>query len=275
MCVPVTIHIIKGDEMKTTLQILMAILVLLILGGCASKHYRVTPENYREQVKVLGVLPLLVDAESTILHPQRQEIVTILQQSASEKYLRLSAQLSSRAGYTEVRPVIIDTPSLLQLFAGKTLRSGKDGTYRSYQPAPAAVNALARSAGVDGLLVVILNGVENKGKRGERLGLRYLEANFNEIQASAMVLAATGEILWEKTGASGPPFVDLQYVDFDEALHNKTDEVKVRFITPDGLSRKLQASDKGLLEKESFSTVYGRLFDSLTEGLSVGNLWGK
>ena len=261
--------------MKQTLQILTAFLFLLILGGCASKYYRVTPEIYREQVKVLGVLPIMVDTESTILHPQRQEIVDILQQSARDKYLRLSEQLGASAGYSAVRPVIIDAPSQWQLFAGKTLKSGKDGSYRSYQPAPAAVSALARSAGVDGLLVVILNGVENKGKRSERLGPRYLEANFNEIQATAMVLAATGEILWEKPGASGAPFVDLQYVDFDEALHNKTDEVKVRFVTPDGLSRKLQASDKGLLDKEAFSTLYRLLFDSLSEGLAVGNLWRR
>ena len=260
--------------MKTTLQILTAFLLLLVLGGCASKYYQVTPEVYRERVKVLGVLPIMVDAESTILHPQRQEIVTILQQSAREKYLRLSEQLGASAGYREVRPVIIDAPSQQQLFAGKALKTGKDGTYRRYQPAPAAVSALARTAGVDGLLVVILNGVENKGKRWEgRVGTRYLESTFNEIQASAMVLAATGEVLWEKPGASGAPFVDLQYVDFSEAYHNKTDEVVVRFITPDGLSRKLQASDKGLLDKESFSTLYRQLFDSLSEGLAVGNLW--
>lgn len=261
--------------MKTTLQILTAFLLLLVLGGCASKYYQVTPEVYRERVKVLGVLPLMVDAESTILHPQRQEIVEILQQSAADKYLRLSEQLGASAGYREVRPVIIDAPSQQQLFAGKTLQSGKDGTYRRYQPAPAAVSALARSAGVDGLLVVILNGVENKGKRSERLGPRYLESNFNEIQASAMVLAATGEILWEKPGASGAPFVDLQYADFTEALHNKTDEVAVRFITPDGLRRALQASDKGLFDKEAFPTLYRLLFDSLSEGLAVGNLWRK
>ena len=261
--------------MKQTLQILTAFLFLLVLGGCVSKHYQVTPEIYRERVKVLGVLPLMVDAESTILHPQRQEIVDILTQSARDKYLRLSAQLSASAGYTEVRPVIIDAPSQLQLFAGKTLKSGKDGTYRSYQPAPDAVSALARNAGVDGLLVVILNGVENKGKRGERRGLRYLEANFNEIQTTAMVLAATGEILWEKPGTSGGPFVDLQYADFAEAYHNRTDEVVVRFITPDGLSRALQASDKGLLDKEAFPTLYRRLFDSLREGLTVGKLWQK
>ena len=261
--------------MKKTLQILTVILFLLILGGCVSKHYQVTPEIYRERVKVLGVLPIMVDAESTILHPQRQEIIDILQQSAREKYLRLSEQLGASAGYREVRPVIIDAPSQLQLFAGKTLQSGKDGTYRRYQPAPAAVTALARSAGVDGLLVVILNGVENKGKRSERLGPRYLEATFNEIQASAMVLAANGEILWEKSGASGAPFVDLQYADFAEALHNKTDEVAVRFITPDGLRRALQASDKGLFDKEAFPTLYRLLFDSLSEGLAVGNLWRK
>jgi len=262
--------------MKTTLQILTAFLLLLVLGGCASKYYQVTPEVYRERVKVLGVLPIMVDTESTILHPQRQEIIDILQQSAREKYLRLSEQLGASAGYREVRPVIIDAPSQKQIFAGKTLQSGKDGTYRRYQPAPAAVTALARSAGVDGLLVVILNGVENKGKRWEgRVGTRYLESNFNEIQASALVLAATGEILWEKSGASGAPFVDLQYADFTEALHNKTDEVAVRFITPDGLRRALQASDKGLFDKEAFPTLYRLLFDSLSEGLAVGNLWRK
>lgn len=259
--------------MKTTLQILTVFLLLLVLGGCASKYYQVTPEIYRERVKVLGVLPLMVDAESTILHPQRQEVVDILQQSASEKYLRLSEQLGASAGYNTVRPVIIDAQSQLQLFAGKTLQAGPNGTFHRYQPAPDAVNALARSAGVDGLLVVILNGVEKKGKRWERNGPRYLEANFNEVQASAMVLAATGEVLWEKPGSSGAPFVDLQYADFTEALHNKTDEVTIRFISPDGLRRALQASDKGLFDKEAFPTLYRQLFDSLTEGLSVGKLW--
>lgn len=260
--------------MKTTLRILMLFLFLLILGGCVSKHYRVTPEVYREQVKVLGVLPLMVDTESTILHPQRQEIFDILQQSSSEKYLRLSAHLGANAGYREVRPVIIDAPSQLQLLAGKGLKSGQDGTYRRYQPAPAAVSELARTAGVDGLLIVILNGVENKGKRWEgRGGPRYLEAEFNEIQATAMVLGANGEVLWEKSGASGGPFVDLQYVDFAEAYHNRTDEVTVRFITPDGLRRELQASAKGLFEKEPFSTRYRTLFESLSDGLTVGKIW--
>jgi len=264
--------------MKTTLQILTVFLFLLVLGGCVSKHYQVTPEVYRERVKVLGVLPVMVDAESTILHPQRQEIVATLQESTRDKYLRLSAQLNARAGYSEVRPVIIDAPSEWQLFAGNSLQGGKDGTtHRRYQPAPEAVSALARSAGVDGLLVVILNGVENKGKRWERRGgPRYLESNFNEIQATAMVLAATGEILWEKPGDSGSPFVDLQYVDFDEAYYNRTDEVTVRFVTPDGLRRALQASDKeGLFDKEVFSTLYRSLFDSLSDGLAVGKLWRK
>lgn len=260
--------------MKSTLQILTVFLFLLMLSGCVSKFYQVTPEIYRERVKVLGVLPLIVDAESTILHPQREEIISLLQQSASDKYLRLSEQLSGSAGYSTVRPVIIDAQSELQLFAEKTLKTGKNGAFRTYQPAPDAVSALARNAGVDGLLVVILNGVESKEKRWERrAGPHYLEANFNEIQATAMVLAATGEILWERSGESGSPFVDLQYADFDEAYYNQTDEVAVRFITPDGLSRALQSSDKGPFDKKAFSTLYRRLFDPLCESLAVGKFW--
>jgi len=259
--------------MKSTLSILTAFLFLLVLSGCVSKFYQVAPEIYRERVKVLGVLPLIVDAESTILHPQREEIIALLQQSASDKYLRLSEQLNASAGYKAVRPVIIDAQSELQLFAEKTLKTGKDGTYRTYQPVPAAVSALAQSAGVDGLLVVILNGVESKEKRWERVGPRYLESNFNEIQATTMVLAATGEILWERSGASTDPFIDLQYVDFDEAYYNRTDLVAVHFITVDGLSRALKASDKKIFDKEAFPTLYRRLFDPLSESLAVGKLW--
>lgn len=259
--------------MKITLKILTVFLCLLALSGCASKYYQVSPENYRERVKVLGVLPLIVDADSTILHPQRAEVVALLQKSATDKYLHLSAQLSESAGYREVRPVIIDMPSALQLFAGKTLKTNKSGTFRTYRPDTAAVAALAQSAGVDGFLVVILNGVDNKGKRGERVGLRYLEANFNEIQATAMVLGASGEILWERPGTSDGPFVDLQYVDFGEAYYNRTDQVSVRFITSDGLNRTLQASEKGLFDKEPFPILYRRLFTNLSESLAVGKLW--
>lgn len=262
--------------MKRTLQLLSLILFLLLLGGCVSKHYRVTPEIYRERVKILGVLPLMVDAESTILHPQRQEVVELLRVSAQDKYLQLSDQLAASAGYSAVRPVIIDAQSQAQLFAGQAVQSSKAGTWRRYQPSAEAVATLARTAGVDGLLVVILNGVENKGKRTERsLGPRYLEDMYNEIQATAMVLSASGEVLWERPGANGEPFLDLQYPDFDEAYHNRTDVVAVRFITTAGLSRALAATEKGLFDKEAFPILYRRLFDSLADGLAVGKLWRK
>lgn len=264
--------------MKPGLKILTACLFLFVLSGCASKYYQVTPEIYRERVKVLGVLPLIVDSESTILHPQREEVVSLLKESARDKYLRLSDHLRDKAGYALVRPVIIDLQSELQLFAEKTIKSNKDGTYRTYQPVPDAVSALARNAGVDGLLVVILNGIDSREKRWERLGPHYVENNFNVIQSTVMVLSTTGEILWEKPGASGKPFMDLQYADFDEAHYNRTDAVAARFITLEGLGRALQATDKGLFnkgifEKEEFPALYRRLFDELSTALAVGKLW--
>lgn len=254
-------------------KILGTLLLVLLLGGCASKFYRVTPEAYRDQVKTLGVLPVVVDGDSTILHPQRETIVELLRQSAQDQYLRLAARLGTQAGYKAVRPVIVEPQSAAQLLATSTVKTGKDGAFRVYQPNAAAVSELARSAGVDGLLLVVLNGVESREKRWERGGPRYLEGDFNEIQATVMVLAPTGEILWERPGSSGKPFVDLQYADFDEAYHNRTDQVAIRFITPDGLSRALKASDKALFDKEAVPALYRRLFDALAEGLSVGTLW--
>lgn len=255
-------------------KILGVLLLLSLLAGCAANFYRVAPEDYRNRVKRLGVLPVLVDSGSTVLHPQKEAVLQILRESALGRETRLVDQLAGGGGYNEVKALGGDAErTAARLLAGSSLLTQKGSTYRRYQLDPTAASELATAGGVDALLVVVLNGVDGKEKRWERSGPRYLEANYNSIQATALVVAPSGEILWERPGYIGAPFLDLQYADFEEALHNRTDLVQIRFLTPDGLQRALMEADRTLLGKTDFPTLYRQLFDAIADSLRGGDGW--
>lgn len=253
-------------------RFLLILIPLFLLNACSS-FYQVKPEEYKDRVKRLGVVPLIVDAESTILHPQRDVILSALRQSSEGRHRDLAAIIAEDAGYAAVIPIETDPTAAKLLQEGVLLSDqGKDAA-RHYRINPAVAAEISRGAGVDALLVVVLNGVDNRGKRWERKGTHYLEENFNEIQATALVVAPDGTILWERPGTIGGPFIDLQYVDFDGAYYNRTDIVEKRFITVDGLKRRLSQQDKNVFGKDLGPSLYRQLFHALGDALTVSGNW--
>ena len=123
---------------------------------------------------------------------------------------------------------------------------------------------------VDAILVVIFNGVDRDEKRWDRTKLTFLRANYNVILASAMVLTADGQVLWEYHGKPGESFLPLQYPDFDEAHYNKTEEVKIRHISLAGLERTLAERSNSLFSRASGPLPYQNLFDQLASELNPG-----
>lgn len=248
---------------------MVILLVALLLSGCSGGFFKIPKEEYRQTVRTLGVLPLLVDEASTITHPEREEVVALLRRTSAGQEGRLMELLRAQKAYFDVRPVTGDPR---QLFASlvKTVRLRGEGEklYRHYDFTDATVASLAQRNVVDALLVVILNGVERSEKRWDRMHLNYLEASYNDVVATAAVVLPSGEIVWEYPGEEG--FLPLQYPDFDEASYNKTDRVRVKYITPVGLERTLAEQDRGLLGKKAFSRRYQDLFDSMVAALRPG-----
>lgn len=250
------------------------LLVLAFLAGCTSNFYQVTTVDYQARVKRIGILPILVDENSTILYPQPEAVVGLLRKSAIGRETRLLDQLVANGGYEQIKVLAVEPQGLVsRLFASNAQQTHKGASYRRYQPNAAVVAELAQSAGVDALLVVVLNGVDAKEKRWDRTHLHFLETNYNTIQASAMVISPSGDVLWERPGYIASPFLDLQYAAFDEAYHNRTDQVRVQFITVEGLERALLATDKSLFGKTGFPTLYRQLFDAITDSLRIGRSW--
>lgn len=252
-------------------RLFAVLLAALFIAGCSKGFYKIPKEEYRQTVRTLGVLPLLVDDGSTITHPEREAVVSLLHRTSAGREGQLIELLREKKTYFDVRPVAGDPRQLYaEVVRGSSLRGEGEKLYRHYDFVGAGVAALAERSVVDALLIVILNGVERPAKRWDRLHLNYLEANLNDIVATAAVVLPSGEIIWEYRGIDDEGLLFLQYPDFDEAYHNRTEQVRLKYITSAGLERTLEEQEQGLFQKNAFSRRYQKLFAPIVSALQPG-----
>ncbi|MDP2807914.1 MAG: hypothetical protein Q8O74_07245, partial [bacterium] len=57
---------------------LLLLLLLMLSFGCAQNHFNVPTENFADKVKVLGVAPIFIDADSDIKFPQKDQLVSLV-----------------------------------------------------------------------------------------------------------------------------------------------------------------------------------------------------
>lgn len=253
----------------------LLLLLLLPLAGCGSGAYNIPPEEYQRQVQTLGVLPLMLDEGSVILHPQREEVVRLVRRANIGKEERLIERLREQKLHFDVRPIEGDPKRFFRrLGTTGTLEGEGAERRRVYAFDPGAVKELARQQVVDALLVVIEYGVVRQERRWDRLRLNYLEADFNSLLSSAAIVLPTGVIAWEYRTPPNEVFLPLEYPDFDEAYYNLTEEVQTKFISLPGLERRLAQQERGLLDRRAFHTVYRELFDRMLAALKPKKLPG-
>ena len=77
--------------------------LIVFLAGCTSGTFKVPKKEYQTRVQVLGVLPLLVDYNSPLNYPQKDNLFNILASSVSGKHELLVKQLKEEKGYFDVR----------------------------------------------------------------------------------------------------------------------------------------------------------------------------
>lgn len=250
---------------------LFLIVLTVSLTACGAGSFKVDKEEYRQRVRTLGVVPLLVDGNSHIEHPRSREVADLLRRTSAGQNQHLVDMLKEKKGYFDVRPVSGSGGALFgSLIQTRTLQEGARGPYHHYSFNARTVAELTRRSTADALLVVVLNGAVRSEKRWDRTRLSYLEAPFNSILATAAVVLPNGEILWEYQG--GEVFLNLQYPAFDEAYYNQSDEVPTRFISLAGLERHLESSGRKWMKETALPQPYLELFDQLAKELKPGLL---
>jgi hypothetical protein len=103
------------------------------LLGCAQNHYNIPADNFADKVKVLGVAPIFIDADSDIIHPQKELLIPLISELNRKYEPLLVRKLQSTGNFYAVTP-LADEPRQLfnSLMARREKRDDADIQYNKY-----------------------------------------------------------------------------------------------------------------------------------------------
>jgi hypothetical protein len=247
--------------------------LLVITGtivGCAQNHFNVPAENFAEKVKVLGVAPIFMDADSDINFPQKELLIPLIADLNRKYEPLLVRKLQATGNFYAVTP-LADEPRQLfgSLMARREKRDDADIQYNKYFWKKDEIGAIIKKNRLDAVMVVVVSGLTKTSKIYSSNLLMSLETNFNFLTLTAQILDPNGTVLWEYPNFRGrlltyPPLVNLQYPDFSESEANLSRKTELRFKSLDGIRRTLEQKKSDWIFRETQEPeVYGRLFDEM------------
>ena len=257
--------------MKRIVQWILLAALALAAFGCAHDPFNIPRQDYEQKVKVLGVAPIFMDADSDIRHPDRDTLVTLVREYNRKNEKELAEMLKESGAYFSVRFLDAGAPDELyrSLLYRAERRDDAGVVYNKHFYKPEEIRTLVTQNSVDAVLLVVVSGLTRRDRIFSSNIVKYLDSDYNILTMSAQVLDANGATLWEYPnfragGPSTPILAELQYPDFDEAAANMDDRVDVKFKTIPGLTRHLGKKENDLLFRERRATApYYNLFDDM------------
>lgn len=262
------------------LLLLLALASATMLSGCASNYYNVPRESFEKKVRVLGVAPIFIDAESDIRHPDRESLVGLIKEYNRVSQKELVQRLKDTGTFYSVIKIDEDPDQLFKrLFSRRELRDDAGITYNKYFYNDGDLKEFLRQNSLDAVMLVVVSGITKPDKIYSSNLLSYLDTNYNFLMMTAQILDSDRTILWEYPNFRRTPLgmrdlLLLQYPDFDEAAANLNDKVDVKFKTIPGVTRALMIKEKDLLLREkNVSQLYGKIFDDMVSMLKPVPSW--
>ncbi|GLI38144.1 hypothetical protein KI811_08815 [Geobacter hydrogenophilus] len=259
--------------MKRIVQWIILAALALAAFGCAHDPFNIPRADYEQKVKVLGVAPIFMDADSDIRHPEKDTLVTLVREYNRKNEKELAEMIKESGAYFSVR--FLDAAAPDELYRTLLLRAERRDdagvVYNKQFFKPEEIRTLVTQNNVDAVLLVTVSGLTMRDRIFSSNLVKYLDSDYNVLSVSAQVLDANGATLWEdpnfRAGSpSTPVLAELQYPDFDEGAANMDDRVNVKFKTIPGLTRYLGKKEKDLLFRERKATApYYHLFDEMVE----------
>lgn len=258
--------------MKRLLLIFM--LVVTVISGCAQNHYNIPTENFADKVRVLGIAPIIVDADSDIKHPQKEQLVSLLTEMNRKYEQQFVRKLKATGNFYSVALLDGDPQSIFtKLSARREKRDDATILYNKYFWKSDELRDYLQKNNLDAVMLLVVSGLTKSEKVMSIGQLKSLTSDYNYLILTAQILDANGAILWEYPNfrqriPSYDPLVNLEYPDFNEADANLTTSTNVKFKTIEGIRRTLDQKRKDLLLRETQeSEEYSRQFDEMVSFL--------
>ena len=253
----------------------MLVAVLLIVGmisGCSKNHFNVPSGNFAEKVKVLGVIPIVVDSDSDIRHPQKEELIQIVTEM-NRKYEQQFVRRLKGTGNYQMVALMEDDPQ--KFFANMLFRREKRDDaaiqYNKYFLKNDELREYIRKNNLHAVMLIVVSGLTKNEKVYSNNLLSTFSADFNYLIMSAQILDINGTTLWEYPNfrrriLTYSPMLNLQYPDFSEAEANLSNTPNLKFKTLLGVKRSFEQKRKDLLLRETQETeIFGKQYDEMLD----------
>ena len=237
--------------------VLIGILLLPLLGGCAHNYYNLPQNVVADKVKVLGLVPIVVDRDSDIRFPQREELITVLENSNRSYERELLRLLKESNNFYTVTMLDVDPKAAFSsMLFRRERRDDAAIQYNKYFWKEDALADFIRKNSLDAVMFVVVSGITRSDRLFSSNLLDSLTTDYNFLIMTAQVVDAKGTVLWEypnfrQRALVYNPMLNLQYADFDESKANMSPGVQVKFKTLEGVRRVLEKRRQDLLGRET------------------------
>jgi len=254
---------------RLSLSLLFSLIVLFTFG-CSHNYYNIPRETYEQRIRTLGVLPIFVDADSDIRHPEKETLIALIKDYNRKNEPELVAGIKNAGSYFSVALIPEDPDKLFpNIFFRREKRDDAGIVYNKYfYKGPEIRDVISRNK-VDALMLLVVSGMTIRENFYSSNFLSKLESDYNSLFISGQIIDLEGNILWEfpnfrQTRLSYPKFLELQYPGFDEARANETDMVDIKYKTIPGINRFLGKSSPSAFRKDAaVSDAYYTIFNEM------------
>jgi len=251
-------------------RLLLLFPLVLMTLGCAANYFNVPKENFADKVKVLGVVPIIVDANSDIKYPQKELLTTLLAELNRKYEQQFVRKLKATGNFYTVALMDGDPQTI---FTRLLYRSEKrdDATiqYNKFFWKNDELRSYLQKNNLDAVMLIVVSGITRSDKIYSSTLLSSLTSDYNYLIMTAQIVDANGTILWEYPNfrrrlLTYYPLINLQYPDFSEAEANLAAKPDVKFKTFEGIKRALEQKRKDMLLRETQEPeIYGKQFDEM------------
>ena len=249
---------------------------LPIAAGCTHNHFNLPQDSVADSVKVLGVVPIIVDTDSDIRFPQKDELAALLASTNRKHEKDLLRLLKNTNSFYTVTTLDLDPGTAFRnMFFRRERRDDAAVQYNKYFWKEDALADLMRKNNLDALMFVVVSGITRPDKITSSNFMDSLEAEYNFLIMTAQIVDSKGTVLWEypnfrKRSITFTPFMNLQYPAFDEAKANMNAKINLKFKTLEGIKAALEKRKKDMLMRETQdSEIYITQFEDMTSLIDI------
>ncbi|MBI5484446.1 MAG: hypothetical protein HY888_08295 [Deltaproteobacteria bacterium] len=249
-----------------------ALLFSGLISGWSRNYFNVPADNFAEKVKVLGVVPIIVDADSDISHPQKDQLIQIVTEANRKYEQQLVRRLSGTGSFFTVALMDGDPAKIFStLLFRRERRDDATIQYNKYFYNNDELRDYIKKNSLDAVMLIVISGITRPDKVYSNELFTSLTSDYNFLAMSAQILDSTGTVLWEypnfrKHIMTYNPMINLQYPDFSETKANLSGSTNLKFKTLEGIQRTIDKKRKDLLLRETQETeMYGKQFDEMLD----------